>query len=121
MKTEHIADRLVELCRAGKFEEAQEELYADDAVSIEPDGAPMESVEGLQAIQEKGRQFMQTIEAVHEVDVSEPLVAGSWFSVSMKLDVTMKDRGRVSMDEICVYEVVDGRIASERFFYDLQD
>jgi hypothetical protein len=40
MNTESIANRLVELCRAGKFEQAQKELYASDAVSIEPEGLP---------------------------------------------------------------------------------
>ena len=37
MKIEQIAQRLVELCREGKFEQAQKELYADDAISIEAD------------------------------------------------------------------------------------
>jgi len=34
MNTEAIAKRLIELCREGKYEEAQRELYAEDAVSI---------------------------------------------------------------------------------------
>jgi hypothetical protein len=40
MNVEAIATRLVKLCREGKFEEAQRELYTDDAVSIEPEGLP---------------------------------------------------------------------------------
>ena len=39
MNTEQIAKRLVELCREGKDEQAQDELYADDAVSIEMEGS----------------------------------------------------------------------------------
>jgi len=61
MMTSHVADRLVELCRKGQFEAAQSELFAEDAVSIEPHGAQMEMAEGLVAIQEKGRQFMASI------------------------------------------------------------
>lgn len=115
--TQQVADRLVELCRQGQFEAAHTELYAEDAVSIEAEGAPVKVVEGLDAIQEKGRQFMSTVEEFHGVVVSEPLVAGDHFTVSMALDTTMKGRGRLTMEELCVYEVEDGKIISEQFFY----
>jgi hypothetical protein len=117
MTTSQIAARLVELCRQGQFEQAQTELFADDAVSIEPDDAPVELAEGLDAIREKGREFMSGIETVHGIAVSEPIVAGSFFTVSMELDTTMKGRGRVRMEELCVYEVQDGKIVLEQFFY----
>ena len=122
MNTEAIAKRLVELCREGKYEEAQRELYAEDAVSIEPEGLPpgaLGNVEGLPAILEKGRQFSASIEAVHGGSVSEPVIAGNWFSVAMAMDVTMKGRGRMNMSEICVYRVRDGKIVHEQFFYDV--
>jgi limonene-1,2-epoxide hydrolase len=118
MMTTQIAARLVELCRQGQFEQAQTELFADDAVSIEPDYAPVEVVEGLEAIQEKGREFMRGVDVVHGIVVSEPAIAGNYFAVSMELDTTMKGRGRVRMEELCVYEVEDGKIISEQFFYD---
>jgi limonene-1,2-epoxide hydrolase len=35
----------------------------------------------------------------------------------MGMDVTMKGPGRVQMDEIAVYEVKDGKIVKEQFFY----
>jgi hypothetical protein len=117
MMTSQIASRLVELCRQGQFEQAQTELFADDAVSIEPHGVPAGVVEGLQAIQDKGREFMRGVEAVHEIVVSEPVVAGTYFVVAMELDTTMKERGRVRLEELCVYEVEDGKIVTEQFFY----
>ena len=40
MNTAEIAQRLVALCREGKIEAAQRELYADDVVSIEPHETP---------------------------------------------------------------------------------
>jgi len=121
MNIEQIAKRLVELCREGKFEQAQKELYADDAVSIEAEGTPMAAAgpaRGLGAIYEKGRQFNAGIEAYHGIEVSEPLVAQNWFSVKMVLDVTMKQYGRQVMQEICVYHVHAGKIDREQFFYD---
>jgi hypothetical protein len=122
MNTEAIAQRLVALCREGKYEEAQKELYADDAVSIEPEGLPpgaLGNANGLPAIFEKGRKFNAMLETVHGGSVSEPIVAGNWFSISLTLDVTMKGRGRVNMSEICVYGVRSGKIFREQFFYDV--
>jgi hypothetical protein len=60
MNTMTIAKRLVELCREGKFEEAQNELYADDAVSVEMEGVSegaLGNAVGLPAIREKGRHW----------------------------------------------------------------
>ncbi|MFC4820178.1 SnoaL-like domain-containing protein [Dokdonella ginsengisoli] len=122
MNTEAIARRLVELCRQGKYEQAQDELYADDAVSIEMDGLPPDmarDTRGLEAIREKGRQFNATIEAMHGGSVGDPIVTGNWFSLVMTMDATFKGRGRVDMREICVYQVRDGKIVREQFFYDV--
>ncbi|MDO1529817.1 nuclear transport factor 2 family protein [Fulvimonas sp. R45] len=122
MNTEAVAKRLVELCRKGEYEQAQRELFAPDAVSIEMPGAPagaLGDAKGLEAIYEKGRQFAAMVEAVHASEVSDPLVAGSWFGVTMTMDVTFKGRGRVQMSELCVYHVRDGKVASEQFFYDM--
>ena len=122
MNTEAVAKRLVELCRQGKFEEAQNELYSNDAVSIEMEGLPAGSIgnaKGLDAIREKGRQFNAGIEAVHGGTVSDPIVTGNWFSIVLTMDATFKGRGRVNMEEICVYQVRDGKIVREQFFYDV--
>ena len=122
MNTEAIAKRLVELCRQGKFEEAQNELYSKDAVSVEVDGLPagaLGNVKGLDAIREKGRQFNAGIEAVHGSSVGDPVVVGNWFSLALTMDATFKQRGRVNMEEICVYQVRDGKIVREQFFYDV--
>ena len=37
----------------------------------------------------------------------------------MALDVTLEGRGRVTMEELCMYEVDDGKIVAEQFFYSL--
>jgi ketosteroid isomerase-like protein len=118
MTTSEIAKRLVALCREQKWETAQRELYAPDAVSIEPHetpGSPKET-KGLPAIVEKGKKFVGGVETMHKLTVSEPLVATNSFACSMQLDLTMKGEGRMQMAELCVYEVKDGKIVSERFF-----
>ena len=120
MNTEQIANRLIELCRRGEFSQAQDELYADIAVSLEPEGAPagpLGSVRGLEAIRQKAKAFDETYENIHGITVSEPLIAGEFFSLSMDIDATWKRGGRYAMEEICVYQVRDGKIVLEQFFY----
>lgn len=120
MNTQQVAQRLVELCREGKYEQAQEELYAADAVSIEMPGmteGALGNASGMDAIREKGRAWQANIETLHGGSVGDPIVAGDWFSLVMGIDATYKDMGRVDMQEICVYQVRDGKIVHEQFFY----
>ncbi|HEY0660201.1 MAG TPA: nuclear transport factor 2 family protein [Lysobacter sp.] len=122
MNTQQVADRLVALCREGKYEQAQQELYADDAVSIEMPGLPsgaLGNANGIEAIREKGRKWAENIVQIHGGSVGDPVIAGDWFSLAMGIDATYKDMGRVPMEEICVYRVRDGKIVHEQFFYDV--
>lgn len=117
MKTEDIAQRLVTLCRDAKWEAAQRELYSDDAVSIEPFETPafQKETKGRAALIEKGKKFDEMVETMHALNVSDPIVATNSFACVMQMDVTMKGQGRMNMAELCVYEVKDGKIVSERF------
>ena len=117
MTTKEIADRLVELCRKGEFEEAQTELFAEDAISIEPHATPdfPKETKGLQAIKEKGEKWNSMVEEMHGLDVSDPLVAANSFACTMKMDVTMKDGKQMDMTELCIYHAKDGKIISEEF------
>jgi hypothetical protein len=118
LTTQQVADRLVELCREGKFETAQGELYAENAVSIEPEHAQgLQTVQGLDAIKKKGDQFQEMVEEMHDSSITNPIVAGNHISIGLSLDATFKGMGRTKMDEIAVYEVRDGKIVKEQFFY----
>jgi hypothetical protein len=118
MSTQTVATRLAELCRQGKFEAAQKELFAEDAVSIEPRETPefAKETKGLRAIIEKGHKFESMLEQVHGCTASAPLIAGNSFAMTLAMDVTMKGRGRVKLEEVCVYEVKEGKVVSEQFF-----
>ena len=120
MTTKEVAKRFSELAKEGKFDTIQDELFADTAESIEPASGlvmGMTNAKGLGAIKEKGRQFNESVEEMHGGYTSEPVVGGDHFSVAMGMDVTMKGAGRVNMDEIAVYEVKEGKITKEQFFY----
>jgi len=118
MKTKEIAGKLVAYCREGKYEAAQRELYAGNAVSVEPFATPAfaQETKGLAAIIEKGHKFTAMIEQLHSHSVSDPLVAKESFACTMSMDVTLKGQGRMQMSELCVYEVKDGKIVAERFY-----
>ncbi|OHX64170.1 nuclear transport factor 2 family protein [Flammeovirga pacifica] len=117
MSIQEIADRLVELCKAGDFATAHAELYADDCVSIEPDGAPVKEVKGKEGLAQKGKQFDEMME-VHGFTVSAPIVADEFFSIVLGMDATFKPTGqRSNSSEIAVYEVKDGKIVKEEFFF----
>ena len=77
----------------------------------------MQSAEGMDAIREKGRQFQESVEEMHGGYSNPPIVAGRFFAVAMGMDATFKGMGRMNMDEIAVYEVKDGKIVKEQFFY----
>jgi len=117
MNTKDIADRLVSLCREGKWDVAQQELFADDAVSIEAEAMPGSAKEtkGRAGIIEKGRQFNAMVEKIHALVVSDPIVADQSFACTMALDATMKGQGRIQMSETCLYHVKDGKITLEQF------
>ncbi|MCB0429696.1 MAG: nuclear transport factor 2 family protein [Flavobacteriales bacterium] len=117
MTTEQVAKRLVELCRQGQFESAIKELYSKDIISIEPEGAPVKESRGIEAIIAKNQQFAEMVQEIHGMEVSDPLVADDYFAVTMKLDVTYKGAPRSNMNEVCVYQVKDGKIAREQFFH----
>ena len=118
MTTEQVAKRLVELCRKGDYEKAHKELYSDSAISIEPEATPgfPKETKGLNAILEKGHKFEAMVQSMHGTTVSEPLIVNNSIAFELDMDVTMKERGRTKMKELCVYQVKDGKIVSEHFY-----
>ena len=97
MTTKEVADKLVQLCSQGKFEEAMEAFYSPDIVSMEAGAPPGQSREskGLAAVKAKGEWWAANHE-VHSTKVEGPLVAGSHFAVTFKLDVTFKPQAGAS-------------------------
>ncbi len=121
MTTQEVADELVKLCEEGKFLEAVESLYSNDIVSVEAGAPPGRSREskGLEAVKAKG-EWWQANHEVHASTVKGPLVAGSHFAVTFKLDVTFKpENRRFQTEEVAVYKVAGGKIVYEEFFYNM--
>ena len=118
MTTTEVANKLVDLCRQGKIEEAQETLYAENVQSIEAsEMMGPKVVSGLDAIKAKAVTFQDGVEEFHGATISDPIVAGNSFAFTWIMDATFKGRGRMSIEEICVYQVNSGKVILEQFFY----
>ena len=119
MTTKEVANRLVQLCREGKNPDAIKELYADNVVSLEPKGAHSERTEGKENVLAKTLDWLSTVEQFHGSTISEPVVTSNFFSCVMEADTTMKGMGRMQLNEIAVFEVKNGKIVFEQFFYSI--
>jgi limonene-1,2-epoxide hydrolase len=118
LTTQEVATRFNELAQQEKWFEIQDELFADDVKSIDPPHSKYFGyAEGKAPVRKKGEDFVGKIEAVHATSTSEPLVAGRHFTVRRFVDITIPKYGRIQIDQIMLYEVKDGRIVLEQFFY----
>jgi len=121
MTTQEIASRYQELMNEKKFLEIQDTYYAADVVCQEMEKAAAMGLavitRGLEAVKAKGIARRATIETSHSYVCSAPLVAGEFFSVVLKQDVTFKDRPRTTIEEIGIFQVQNGKIVKEQFFY----
>jgi len=116
MTTAMVANRLIELCEEGKFIQAQHELYDADIKRIDPDGTKSEGAADMNA---KEQSFLDSLEKIHSISFSDPLIAGSYFTVILKMDIEIKKIGHKSLEEVCVYQVANGKIIFEQFFRDI--
>jgi hypothetical protein len=117
MNTHEVATKLVGYCREGKNIDAIKELYSDGIVSKEPGRSDGEITEGKEAVLAKNQHWFASVEEVHSVAISDPIITGNLFACTMEMDVTYKGHGRMFMYEIAVYGVKDGLIVSDQFFY----
>lgn len=116
MTTQQVANKLADLCKKGKWAQAQKELYARDAWSQEPAGVTPRLVKGQIGLAKKG-QFWEQNTKVFSMSVSKPIVAGNWITMKMTTDTQWKGGPRQKSEEICLYQVKEGKIISEQFFY----
>ena len=78
---------------------------------------PMAVCRGKEAVKQKG-EWWQANHEVHGGSVQGPYVNGDQFALRFTFDITPKSTGqRVTMDEVGLYTVKNGKISEERFYY----
>lgn len=121
MTTQEVANRYHELMLANKREQIVDELYSQDIVCQEPEHAMAMGIQtitkGLDAVKAEAKARAEMIEKIHGDFCSEPIIAGSFFSIVLGRDITLNGRPRMSLEEIGVFKVIGGKIVSEQFFY----
>ncbi|MEO7523376.1 MAG: SnoaL-like domain-containing protein [Ferruginibacter sp.] len=121
MTTQEVANTYCKLAKENKWPEILDELCSVDLVNKEPEHVSTRGIQpvtkSLEAVKVKGIKNREMIEEIHSQECSLPLVAGNFFTVALRREVTFKGRPRIALDEIAVYEVKDGKIITEQFFY----
>jgi hypothetical protein len=118
MTTQEVASRFNELAKQEKWFEIQDEFFSDNVKSIDPPNSPYFGyAEGKTPVRKKGEDFVKRIEVLHRVHTTEPVVGGNHFAVGREMDITVQGLGRIQINEVMLYEVKDGQIVSEQFFY----
>ncbi len=117
MKTEEVAQKVVELVRKQAWYEALDALYDKDIVSVEAstqDGSSPET-RGQEGVRGKIDWWVDAME-VHSFNATGPFVAHDRFVVQYDADVTdKKSKKRFQLSEVGVYTVKNGKIVREEF------
>jgi hypothetical protein len=119
MDTKDVAQKWAKMCREGNYLDCINALYADDVTSREMPGMPVPLIKGKKNVWNKSKQWLDTVEAFHSTEISDPLVADTHFTSKLSFDITIKDKGRKQMEEVAVFEVKDNKIVNEQFFYSI--
>lgn len=119
MNAAEIGKRYVALNKEGRHQEILDELFAENAVSVEawaPPGTD-KTATGLPAIRAKGKAWGEQHE-IHSAEVSGPYPNDNRFTVRFVYDVTNKPSNRrMNMDEVGLFTIENGKIVKEEFFY----
>ena len=117
MTTLELAKDFTDLLKQNDHDGAAEKYNDDDIVSYEALDGPMAVCEGKEAVKQKSEWWRANHE-VHGGSVEGPFVNGDQFAVRFTMDITPNATGqRITMDEVGVYTVEDGKIIEERFYY----
>ena len=119
MSTLEIDQKMVELCREGKNDEAVNTLFSADIVSVEAGAPPGQdaTTKGIAGVLGKGKWWVDN-HIVHSGKAEGPWPHGDRFIVRFTYDVTFKpENKRFVMDEAALYTVANGKVVKEEFFY----
>lgn len=117
MTNKEIANRLVSLLREGQFNTVYDELFHKDAKHIEPQSEHFAHLSGVEAIKAKDAAMLEHVAEVTGMEVGDAIVASKHVAIPYKITANLKDGSQMKLDEIIVYEVNNGQIVSEQFFY----
>jgi hypothetical protein len=111
-----IANGLKEMLSEQKFVEAYQLLFSEDAESIDPLNTSGQPLKGLTTLLNREKDFLSRITSIDKISLSEPVIAGNYFTMSLYMSFEVQGQGHMEVNELCVYKVKDGKIISQQFF-----
>lgn len=118
MTTQDIAHRLVALLQSGDFNGVYDELFHPTKVRhLEPQSPYFPDLTGVEAIKAKDAQMQAGIAEFKAMKVGTPAIAKGYFALPYFASFVLQDGTPVELDEIILYQVEDGKIVMEQFFY----
>ena len=121
MTTQEVANRYCELATQNKWMDILDELCGPGLVNKEPEHVSARGIStntnGLEAVKAKGKANREMIEAIHSQHYSAALAAGNFFTMLLSRDITFKGKPRMNLEEVAVFEIKEGKIITEQFFY----
>lgn len=109
-----ISENLIELLKKQEFIKAYEELFSQEAESIDPLYSASASLKGLTGLIEREKDFLMRAK-INKVDVSEPIHYGAYFTFKLSMNFSIEGNAH-NLEELCVYKVSQGKIISQQFF-----
>jgi ketosteroid isomerase-like protein len=115
MPSRESVKQLITLVEQGKYVEAIEQFYADDASMQENNHPPRK---GLEALVKHERGMMASYRSIRTLPVETFLVNGDHVVIRWVFEFTRPDGKVLRMDELALQRWRGEQVVEERFFYD---
>jgi ketosteroid isomerase-like protein len=106
---------LIARVEQGRYVEALQEFYAEDATMQENGNPPRV---GLKMLVEHERSVTAAFKEIRTLPVKAWLVDGDRVTIQWVFEFTRPDGTRLRMDELALQRWRGDRVAEERFYYD---
>ena len=114
MSVKENVQKLISLAEQGKFMEAIQEFYTEDATMQENNTPPRA---GLAALLENERRFLGSIKEIKS-RVDSFVVDGNRAAINWVFEITNLKGQKHTLDEVAYQLWQDGKIIREKFYYD---
>ena len=114
MTVKENVQTLIALAEQGKFVEALQQFYAEDATMQENNAPPRV---GLPALLENERRFLASIKGITS-KVDSFIAEGNRAAINWVFEITNLKGQKTTLNEVAYQLWQDGKIVREKFYYD---
>ena len=115
MPARETVEAFVAMVVAGRYVDAIEQFYAEDASMQENGDAPRN---GREVLMEGERRVMARTKSIAGEQIGEALIAGDQVAIRWRFVFTQENGSSQTLEEIAWQTWRGEKVAEERFFYD---